>query len=102
MPRNINYTITMYGDDEHKTIIFIRKFRDAESVCRSFVGLNKSFLYNVFKKKPKKIGRVTMEKLSRLEIMRCETNKEGENIFSFWNKKNGIEEFSDSENEDSA
>ena len=38
-----------------------------------------------------------IRKLSCVEIMRCEVDKTGMHNFSFWNKKNNIEEFSDSD-----
>ena len=91
MPRNITYTVVLYSDDNHSQIMFRRKYKDVDNLCKSFIGIPKSFIYNIFKSKPKKIGRVTQEKMERYEIMRCEVGKDGEERYSWWNKKNGAE-----------
>jgi len=97
MPRNITFTIIIYCEPEHKNILFIRKFASVDKIVSCFPAINKHFIYNIFKKKPKKVGRITQEKLSCVEIMRCEVDKTGMHNFSFWNKTNNIEEFSDSD-----
>lgn len=95
MPRKINFTVSIYTDDKHSTILFRSKFSDTDSISNYLPMLNKHFVYNIFKSKPKKIGRNTLAKLERVSIMRCETDKEGKQTFMYWNRKNGADELTE-------